>query len=699
MIRPGVWVVVLALGVCSGAWATGPAGAKRPSQAPVPPAASCVRLPPEDVRLLVKARDAEGVLAALRCRRELLADETVRGALAFSFAKDAYESNLEFHAAMRRGGFRFVADLAPLVPTGLRDNVRTPLGLTLLDGNRPAVAWLLAEVRPGDLAAYRQLAIYAVDAISDNMTPPERAAPWRDTLLQARAKGLPTESGDGEAYVRALVLWWRTQDRIDYTDHSFGARSGPQPLPAALAPLWQEVAAALAPAEARGRGAAQLRAAEVYAKYHLDAIEARVEAFKETLAGATTRAGALVVDRMGVIDTQPGGRVSREAVESTIAKLQERAQRLRTTLTAQLGSTALPDWARGPGGAGRWGEFLGLRVGTPLRELGGGRPVPLCGVDPVETLCLRRADPPLAWRGDARVGRLVNAGGRFPPEGLREASPNAPTLAMADGLVRVDVPSAQRRPGLPSQVDLVIRGGRIEALLVQGGQLQLAGHLRREWGDPLSASTQWYRIQTGRFYNRAVGELTLSSGESAVLTERVYSGDDDRPIATYVWQAEGVTAEMICEMGCNLAITGARTMPEAPASVDDVLAKLAQEGAARLAYMERVLAQLPKPNVSPAAIPTCDGVSVAMSPDAIRGIPARDLAAIAPLGQDVGAEMALWARMHARFTGPDGCVHGETAARMWQSAMGRLETGRLLPEDVAAWINELRLAAKRVPRP
>jgi hypothetical protein len=651
------------------------------------------------VRLLVKARDAEGVLAALRCRRELLADEAVRGALAFSFAKDAYESNLEFHAAMRRGGFRFVADLAPLVPTGLRDNVRTPLGLTLLDGNRPAVAWLLAEARPGDLAAYRQLAIYAVDAISDNMTPPERAAPWRDTLLQARAKGLPTESGDGEAYVRALVLWWRTQDRIDYTDHSFGARSGPQPLPATLAPMWQELAAALAPTEARLRSAAQLRAAEAYAKYHLDAIDARIEAFKETLAGATTRAGALVVDRMGVIDTQPGGRVPREAVESTIAKLQERAQRLRATLASQLGPGALPEWARGTGGAGRYGEFLGLRVGSPLRELGGGRPVPLCGVDPVGTFCLRRADPPLAWRGDARVGRLVNAGGRFPPEGLRDSSLNAPTLALTDGLVRVDIPEAHRRPGLPSQVDLVIRGGRIEALLVQGGQLQLAGYLRREWGDPLSASTQWYRIQTGRFYNRAVGELTLRSGESATLTERVYSGDDDRPIATYVWQAEGITAEMICETGCNLAITGARTVPGAPESVDDVLSKLAQQAAARLAYVERVLAQMPKPSVLPGTPPACDALEVALPSDAMRGIPARDLAAIAPLGQVAGAEMALWARLHARFTGPEGCVHGETAARMWQSAIGRLETGRLMPEDVAAWINEMGLAVKRVPRP
>jgi hypothetical protein len=656
--------------------------------------ANCKRLPPEDVRLLIRARDAAGVTAAFRCRPELLADERVRSSLSYAFAYEAFSANEAFVTALRRGGLKFVVGLAPMLPENQASNLDTPLGVALTQGNRAAVDWLLQDVKPGDLRPYRRLAMPALQFLLNRSELGPREQELNAALQAAVASGLPTDADNHAPYFESLLTWWRTQDLIDYTDNSSFAGSSNKPLPASAGPLWKQISDTLAPADPRVRTEVQLRAAERYAKLHLDALEASVATLKQALAGAVRRPGALVVDSMGIIDIQRYGRVPRESVEATIQKMEARAQRLRATLVAQVGTAALPAWAQAPGVQGTFGEVFGLRLGSSYRTLVDGRePPPLCtSTEPPRTWCARAAMPALVWQGEPRLTEALNAGGRFPPGGRRTA-PLDPANADGSGIIRLELPLALRKPGLPTSVDVVLQGGRIETLLMQGGERQLAGELRRVWGDPAEAFTEWFRVRTGRFENRAVGTVALNSGEEATLTERVYTGDDDRPVARYRWQGEAGIAEMLCSMGCNLAVSSSRLGGGSGSSGPPLLRPQDQA----------LFARMPKPPVITDPILACEAepllIDLALVPLSTFELRLADPSSLKEIRKrQIERSLTLWARTHLAFEGPEGCVHRATAVRLWQAATGAEQTGRVTQQDVDAFLRESTQARERMSK-
>jgi len=240
----------------------------------------------------------------------------------------------------------------------------------------------------------------------------------------------------------------------------------------------------------------------------------------------------------------------------------------------------------------------------------------------------------------------------------------------------------------------VLQGGRIETLLMQGGERQLAGELRRVWGDPAEAFTEWFRVRTGRFENRAVGTVALNSGEEATLTERVYTGDDDRPVARYRWQGEAGSAEMLCSMGCNLALSSSRA---GGGSGSSGLASPRPQDQALLALM-------PKPPVIADPVLACEAEPLLIDPGLVRLSnveskridPSHQRALVEARRRGTERLLTLWARTHLAFEGPEGCVHRATAVRLWQAATGAEQTGRMTQQDVDSLLRENTQARERL---
>ncbi len=304
----------------------------------------CERRTPEDVRLLVKARDAKGTIAALKCRRELLADTMVRGSIGYAFTSEAYQANRDFLAAMRKSGVDFLLDFAPLLPDDRRDNHVTPLGAAVQTANLDAVQWLLSGTKPNALRDYRRLAYTAVEPLLGQSNFDDSRMKLVEILRTTSKAGLPLDAEQYSAFREASLNWWRTQDSIDYTDNSFTARNAAKPLASSAAPLWSQVADLLAPGDQAERLKLSLDAAKIYVGSTLSVLDYQCTELTGALGRAGTVPGSLTVDGSGVVGTSPMERVPRELVSATLSKIEVRATRLRSAVKSRSGGE-LPDWA------------------------------------------------------------------------------------------------------------------------------------------------------------------------------------------------------------------------------------------------------------------------------------------------------------------------------------------------------------------
>lgn len=112
------------------------------------PAPACQKLAPERVATLIKERDTPAVLAALKCQRELLADERVRLPLTAAFQPRTFPASRPFLEGLRQGGINFLADLAPLPPGRPAGECQHPVGRRD-DGGQRRGRELAAEWRAG----------------------------------------------------------------------------------------------------------------------------------------------------------------------------------------------------------------------------------------------------------------------------------------------------------------------------------------------------------------------------------------------------------------------------------------------------------------------------------------------------------------------------------------------------------------------
>jgi len=624
---------------------------------------NCKRLPPEDVRLLVVARDTQQVAAALRCRRELLADERVRFALSAAFRRDAFETNRDFLNGLRKAGFRFLVDLRPLLPDNPAANSDTPLGVALREGNLEATQWLLTEVKGGELASYRHLAMPALQPLLGHSSFNPEQQKRQAALLAALAKGLPADADDFRAYQQASFTWWRTQDLIDYRDGSASARNQLAPLPPAVAPVWRELANALGPREAAARAAQDLRVAEMYAGTALADIEYKLDDLKSGLAGATNQPGAMVVDGNGMLATSPGGRVSRESVVELVSKLEARALRLRKLVETQV-TGELPQWARPAIAQGQFGELFGLRLGDSFATLvDGRRPPEPCQATASAVLCMRQASP-MPWQLEEALGSRINLGGRFPTKSagavVPDPLPEGPPESMR-GWARLELPESQRRHGLPTFVDVQVRGGRLVAMYLQGNERFLAKEFRRLWGNESSAVTEWVRLSDGSSRLVNAGTVFVPGVGSGNVYQREEIAADDRPLARYRWTSQAGSAEMACAMACNVAIRAAAD-PSAAKEPRPTQADFFRVPSEAERLVERACT-----SASDAALATADAMALRFD-----------------------RVLKNWSLKYLKFTGAaPGCWDREAALRVWQRTMDIPVTGKMSEAVLQSWRAEI----------
>lgn len=489
----------------------------------------------------------------------------------------------------------------------------------------------------------------------------------------------------------ALLSWWRTQDHIDYIDNSPGASHRAKPLPAAAAPLWQDLVSALEPKDRTAREAARRRAAEAYVKPVVEYIAHSVEQLRQGLATAGRAPGALAEDPSGMVANSSGGSVPREALAATIAKLQARETRLRSVLSTQL--SAMPDWgsAFSPPAAGlgprRLSRLFGLELGMAVLSADKrSYALPHCTASPVTAPCHSVAESPRPPQ-EPILAVALNVRARVQPQLASQSQdrlPPDPTQGRHSGLVQIHPAPQAHELRLPSPgINAQVRDGRVVAFEFQAHHDALVKELRRLWGDPAEAYTEWYRITPDRTVHRQVGvdvEFDEHGRPDALPIFKVERIEGERePVTRYRWLSEEVTVELACEaVGlCNAIMVSRDTPPAATSAVAEVAASPApaQGAAARTRVRtQQIVAQMPKPAQLPA-----DGGAAC---DAERPFDGS-----VPVGAQTSVawtQMRLWALQFIRQGGAV-CTSGGVLARMWQSAIGATVTGRLSAQDVQAW--------------
>ena len=92
----------------------------------------------------------------------------------------------------------------------------------------------------------------------------------------------------------------------------------------------------------------------------------------------------------------------------------------------------------------------------------------------------------MPWQLEEALGSRINLGGRFPTKSagavVPDPLPEGPPESMR-GWARLELPESQRRHGLPTFVDVQVRGGRLVAMYLQGNERFLAKEFRRLWGN------------------------------------------------------------------------------------------------------------------------------------------------------------------------------------------------------------------------
>lgn len=233
---------------------------------------ACQSARAEDLVLTIRARDAAKVAAILRCRRELLVSYDVRSAFSAAFQETQFAEASGFLGRLRQSGLRFLSDFAPTASTGKAGS--SPLKTALLDGNLPAVQFLLDGDDRAALSGYPKLMVSLLPGLmEDDATTQTRRLEAATLLVRA---GLPVVEDDHAAFRLAMRGWLQTQ--ITAEDKALVAggasliwgRLFSDARPPAQAEVWLRLTRLLAPSDGVARQRLASRVTQEFVKPRVD---------------------------------------------------------------------------------------------------------------------------------------------------------------------------------------------------------------------------------------------------------------------------------------------------------------------------------------------------------------------------------------------------------------------------------------------
>jgi hypothetical protein len=218
---------------------------------------ACHNATAENLVLAVRNRNAPRTLTLVGCSRDLLTDLEFRRELVDDFGKATFADARPYLEDLQRGGIDYLRDFAPVTRNGRLVYVATPLWTAVLKDGDEAFDWLVSTSKAGSLASYPTgylTKILADLSISRDLMKPLAVKAVR-FLVHA---GVRRDDNDYEPYRIARSTAFNMRYPTGYGYRPGGglewsvrrSRNGAAMIALQLAPLWEDLAEVLAPADA-----------------------------------------------------------------------------------------------------------------------------------------------------------------------------------------------------------------------------------------------------------------------------------------------------------------------------------------------------------------------------------------------------------------------------------------------------------------
>jgi hypothetical protein len=217
---------------------------------------ACTDATATNLVLAVRSRNALRTLALVRCSRDLLTDLEFRRELVDDFSKATFADARPYLEDLQRGGIDYLRDFAPVTRNGSLVYVATPLWAAVLKDGDEAFDWLVRTSKAGSLASYPTG--YLTKIIADLSMSNSRMKPLTVKAVRFLVhSGVRRDENDYEPYRRARTTAFNMRYPTGYGYGQGGglewsvrrSKNGAAMNALKLAPLWEDLAEVLAPAD------------------------------------------------------------------------------------------------------------------------------------------------------------------------------------------------------------------------------------------------------------------------------------------------------------------------------------------------------------------------------------------------------------------------------------------------------------------
>jgi hypothetical protein len=221
---------------------------------------ACADATAANLILAVRSRNARRTLALVDCSRDLLADLDFRRELVDDFSKATFADARPYLEELQRGGIDYLRDFAPVTRNGTLVYVSTPLWTAVLKDGDEAFDWLVRTSKAGSLASYPKGYLTKILAdLSMMWMSKDRMKPLTVKAVRFLVhSGVRRDDNDYEPYRIARLTAFNMRYPTGYGYGPGGrlewsvrrSKNGTAMIALQLAPLWEDLAEVLAPAEA-----------------------------------------------------------------------------------------------------------------------------------------------------------------------------------------------------------------------------------------------------------------------------------------------------------------------------------------------------------------------------------------------------------------------------------------------------------------